>query len=501
MELTFQTSPLRFLRCFMQEVHFQEETSDTIVPDSFPDIGSIADCYADVILRGKDCRDHSVIIAGGIKGGILYLPEDDATPRCLDIYIPFTMRFDNSELSETSQVLCSMRVRSVDARMINSRKANLRVEIGCELEAFENGMEELYELVEPVSDVQTKYNTYRVDFPLETGEKSFLIQETLDFSGHPPVEQICKLRYELLQADQKVVGNKAIFKGSLICKLLYLTSDHTLHMLQHVFPYSQFCELSQEYDDENVQILPIITGFDLEPDQSATPTSATVQVHVLAQCIIRGHREIRVLSDAYSTVGMLEPVWKEYEWTACLDVQCASQTVRSRLNGEINEVFDTDVYWDYPVIRRENDTIRVSVPAMIYLLTNEQGRLQQKKVRDEAVQEFVLADHCVCHAEATPSGELYTTLIGDTAEVRCGIQISTECCAESSMRAIMGATINEEAESGDHRSMIIVRTVPADTLLWDLAKTYRTTEQEIMSANNLNTDHITDDTMIIVPVL
>ena len=38
MELAFQTNPLRFLRCSAQEVRYQEETAETIVPDYCPDI-------------------------------------------------------------------------------------------------------------------------------------------------------------------------------------------------------------------------------------------------------------------------------------------------------------------------------------------------------------------------------------------------------------------------------------------------------------------------------
>ena len=67
MELTFQTHPFSFLHCLMNEVHFQEEVSDMIVPDSYPDIDHIADCFADVILRGKECRTGSAMISGGIK--------------------------------------------------------------------------------------------------------------------------------------------------------------------------------------------------------------------------------------------------------------------------------------------------------------------------------------------------------------------------------------------------------------------------------------------------
>ena len=107
MELSFQTSPIRYLRCIMQEVHFQDESSDTIVPDSYPDIAAILDCHANVILRGKDCRDGSITVAGGIKGGILYSPEDGSPLRCLDLYIPFSMKYFAHIISTTTDAVSS----------------------------------------------------------------------------------------------------------------------------------------------------------------------------------------------------------------------------------------------------------------------------------------------------------------------------------------------------------------------------------------------------------
>ena len=93
MELTFQSHPFPYLQCLMQETHFQEETADTIIPDSYPDIDHIADCFADVVLRGKECRMGTAIISGGIKAGILYVPDTSASIQCLDVYIPFTICF------------------------------------------------------------------------------------------------------------------------------------------------------------------------------------------------------------------------------------------------------------------------------------------------------------------------------------------------------------------------------------------------------------------------
>ena len=234
MELTFQTRPFSNLHCLMNEVHFQEEVSDMIVPDSYPDIDHIAYCFADVILRSKECRAGSAMISGGIKAGILYVPEGDADIQCVDTYVPFTMRFENPEITDQTSLICSICVRSVEARVINSRKISFRIGIGCELSAFERAIEEIYEIVEKPQSLQVNKEQYRMMLPLELNEKTFLIHDAISFSGHPSASSIYKFRCELLPSEHRIVGDKAIFKGTLLCKLLYLTNDHKLHCIQQI---------------------------------------------------------------------------------------------------------------------------------------------------------------------------------------------------------------------------------------------------------------------------
>ena len=95
MELMLQTNPLCYLKTAVREVRCQEETGETLVPDGEPDIATLADCAAEVYLRGKDLREGTVTVAGGVKGTVLYLPEDGTTVRCLECYLPFTIKVEH----------------------------------------------------------------------------------------------------------------------------------------------------------------------------------------------------------------------------------------------------------------------------------------------------------------------------------------------------------------------------------------------------------------------
>ncbi len=93
MELVFEEQSIDYLRPdLFTEAAAQELTQELIVPDSYPDCGRIVFTGACAVMRGKECRDGSVVgnrrrarrtfvCAGGRSGA-----------RALSCYLPYSVR-------------------------------------------------------------------------------------------------------------------------------------------------------------------------------------------------------------------------------------------------------------------------------------------------------------------------------------------------------------------------------------------------------------------------
>ncbi len=500
MELVFQTSPMTFLQTVLQQTKTQEETAETIVPDALPDITSIADCYAYPILRGKDCRPGSVSISGGIKGAIFYTPEDGTYPRMLEIYIPFNMKFEHPKLTEQSQIQCSLRVGPPDARMINSRKALLRVEVICQIMACEEWKETKYSLEEKPEHLHLKTASYPMHLPVEMAEKSFLIQETLSpGSGAAPMGEVYKFscRPEIL--DEKLVGNKGVFKGMLHCKLLYLSENETLYLHKQQIPFSQYCDLVEDYDGETLEVHPVVTGYDLETETDAAGgKSLFLSVHILAQATIYGTQELPVIEDAYSTTDVFTPQWNTYDMKSFLDRQSETYTVRQQVSGKFQEVLDCDVYWKNPGMTNRNNQMEVAYSLKIRVLGYDpEGNLQMVQSSDEIKQVFSLGEQAFCMPCLQETGSCSASQITAGAEVRFDCMMDTACYADEEIRGLCGGTLEEGKK--DKRPSMILKTVPEGTHLWDLAKETGSTQKGIMEVNHLEQEILTEDLFLLLP--
>lgn len=503
MELNIQNSPLTYLKCVLQEVRRQEETAETVVPDTYPDIAAILDSNACAVIRGKDCRMGSLTISGGVKGGILYRPEDGSWPRCLEFYIPFSLKFENPSLTEQAQVLSDVRVTAVDGRMINSRKALLRVNLSCCITAYERAEETLYALGNVPEFLRLRQMDYAVELPLETAERSFLISDTLEIpAGNPAVEQLCKLNCQLELTDQKLVGNKAVFKGLARCKMLYQSEDHNLYVQEFQLPFSQYCELTADYDeDEQVELLPVITGYDLELESPSDARKGYLNIHALIQCVVHGKRRFQAVQDAYCTQGTLQPVWQEFSLSGTLDRPQTTQTVRHHIAGEFRQVLDCDTYADHPMAARSQDAVVINVPVSLHILGYDQnGAFCAAVGKESGSYELPLAENAQCLPRLESVGNTFVSSASDGVDARTEITIRAACTAGQAIRALAAGTLEGENVRNTAGPSVILRRAKKGSNLWDIAKAAVANEETLRQANGLEGEQLSEDRVLLIPV-
>ena len=107
----------------------------------------------------------------------------------------------------------------------------------------------------------------------------------------------------------------------------------------------------KEYDQEQVEILPLLTALSLEQEGEGDGLFLTASL--LAQCLVRGMCTVQTIVDAYTTQGIFEPEWKTIPLAGCLDRQSGMQTLRQVIAEPLGEIVDAEAYPDFPAQRRE----------------------------------------------------------------------------------------------------------------------------------------------------
>lgn len=499
MELHFETETFAYLSRVLYETQGQEETAEVIVPDSYPDVEQIIYTGAAAILRSKESRAGSLLLSGGIRAAALYAPEGDPWPRVLDAYLPFSLRIDHPAVTEALELRVCCRVRQADARMLNSRKILFRVNVSCTVEGYAPQTGEACELSDEPEELAILEQTYPLRLPHVMEEKSFLISDELALpASAEAIQRICLYDVCPVVNDQKVVGSRAVFKGDLRARFLFQTSTNELISAEQTIPYSQFLDLGEDCDEQELDVCLCVTGSEAELDLAAG--KVMLSVSLVAQALVSCVRDLDVIEDAYAIGGALTPQWKTQSLCCTLDTRTATEPFRIQLEADAaSSVLYTQVYPDTPAQSRTEAGLRIATPLRLQVLyLDREGIVRAVEGRIEVAVETALNEDAQCSAWVSVC-DVMATPAGNTVEIRGTAVFDLAFYAPQTLRALCGGIIETAAVDGD-RPAVILRAAPAAMSIWELAKQYGTGVETIQRANHLTADEVEAGKMLLIPM-
>lgn len=500
MELTFHDAPLQYLQELAWDTVYQEETAEVIVPDSMPDIGRIVDCCGTVMIRSKEWNGNTAVISGAVQAAALYVPEGGGELNRMEAYLPFTLRREIGEQEMGGALLCDCWLRSLDARMLNSRKVLVRANPGFRLIALCPREQMLAQPDGLPEQIQLRQNTYTMLLPVSCGEKSFPINDELTLpESAPGVDKILKSTFSVAVEESKMVGAKAVFKGEIRLHLLYQSADGTLHTYNGQMPFSQYAEMERESENGEAWVLTAINDAEVDTDGQIDSHRLLLTMTLLAQICVMEPIQVTLAEDAYALSGKLEPHWQKFGLRARLDRQQLHANAEWSTAVEASQVLDAQVLLDRPAVRRDGESLWAVAGANVSLLYYDpEGQLQGKSLHGEVSCTTKLAESGLCRADARPVQAPAADLRGDEAVVQMPVDFCLSSYAAREWQNLSGGEFTPDAQRQRRPSVVVCRA--KEEPLWELAKRNRTTVAAIEAANALRGDGPHEGEILLIPL-
>ena len=497
MELVFQENRRDYLRRIMDETAAQEQTVDLVVPDSIADCDRVVDAFGTVLIRSEECSSGSASVAGVVQAGVLFVSEDGVT-QCMTAQIPFSFRKDFGAEQAECTMQCRCQLKSMDARMLNSRKILLRAGIVCTMTVYAREPLVTYEPEEPAPNLQLKQTTLPLRMPVGLGEKSFALNEELETGA--PMSRLLKWMSRIRIGEQRLVGNKAVFKGEFLVHALYSDPDEALHTHDWTVPFSQYAEMEREYDEDSDVLTALSpTSVELEPDFGNG--RLYLSANLLAQCTAVGPQTVRVIEDAFCTDAELKPQWCDWALSGLLDSQSFRETAVAAGDQAAKSVVDVWVYPDEVSKMRTDGRIRLELPLNCSVLyTDGDGALQGRMLRTSVTMETELAEESRCAVTGIDCGEAFSAAGENGIELRLPVSVTVESSAEHRLRGLSGGEIEPLPASAEPRPAVILRRTDGEEEIWEIAKSLRTPMAAIREANDLEGPTAPANTMLLIPM-
>lgn len=499
MELQFHTNKIPCLRQLKAESQTQEQTQELRLNDGMPDVGRVLCAWGQVMVRGKEWRGDDMGINCGVMAWVLYAPEDGSQAQCVECWIPMSMKWDIPDTGVDGTILCQGLLRSVDARTLSSRKLMVRATVGMTAEAYVPFEAVSYTPEQVPEDIQLHQKTYPVTFACEAGEKAFMIDEELTLpASAPALEKLVRWSLQNEVTDQKVLGDKAVFRGNSALHILYRTPEGAMAAWDFEIPFSQYTELQQEYGHQaQVQILPMVTSMEIEPSEQGR---LRLKAGLSGQYMVYDTQDVTVVEDAYSPDRAVTVNTENVEIPSILERQ--SQRVRAEQTAPFgsSRVADVAFYPGCPRKQRKPNEMDLELPGIFQTLYYDtEGVLQASSAHWQGDMSVALGDNAQIAVWCSQSGKPQASAGEDSTVLRGEMLLDTVTSAMEAMPMVTGLTVGEPSPKDPARPSLILRKAGQEGL-WEIAKKCGSTVSAIQQANDLQGDP-DPDKMLLIPVL
>lgn len=504
MKLEFNRTEHSHYELVQDAVYSREETLEMIVPDACPDIVQITDTYGFCCLTRREMTDSGVLLAGTVKVTLFYLPEGADGLRKLETELPFQHLTECGQGNSNCRLLANAAVIMAETRMMNPRKVLIRVDLR---EAVQIYRPELLSVCSSMMGedglgLQQRIEHYQTAFALEPMEKLFSMEETLTLpSGKSPAAELLRLRPRACCTEARLIGSKLVFKGSVALDLLLQGEDGTLSTAAFELPLSQMMEAGGAGEGATFQIGIQVLDWQFGP-LSADGRAVSITLDLAAQAVLYENMPVALVTDAYSISYPITAQKEQLTFQRLSDQTTLRQPIRILLETEesVRTICDCHAELGLLQVSREGEQVVLTVPAMATVLFNsEQGSYGAQRTNFSVTAQHPMSGEgkLTCSYEVT---QLEALPAATGIELRGTVELHLRCRQFFQAEGLSEVELDQEhpLDHGQQPSVVLRRPARGEDL-WNIAKRYSTTVEEICGANDLTEEQLSDGQMLLIP--
>ncbi len=511
MELKTRSATITTMESLPPILQEQGVELDYVLPDYYPDVCKLVKCLITPTIVSKNLNGSRLSYELRADIRILYCGEGNHILQC----VTQTMHFSRSaELPAGENLSVQLRAVTdyVNCRAVSSRRLDVRGAVTIHIRPCAECQEEV---LSDVPEKSMQLCRIPVTYPQERmqAEKMLILSEELELgSTKPPVLHIVRCEARPVEQSQKIVSGKLMVQGSLQVSLLYACEkdgDGSLEPMQFRIPYSQVLELDAVTEEDHCNVTVHVIACDLKP-----VADAGGEVRVL-RCEAELHLEASALRMA--TESLICDAFSTSHPCICTpaELSCAGAPLPFSQVFPCDTMFPCEdgvpecVYAAWCDVKNlsskpEEGQLVLSGMLQYNVLLRESGGMPRLMEKEEPFEHIVPMEglgkeDCLCIHAHTDNCSYTLTGQGEIA-------VKAELCAEGTIRhsrkiqVLREITVQDEiSHPGNYALKLYFGR--AQEKIWDIAKRCHTSVEAIMEENDLTGETLTEDGMLLIPIV
>lgn len=465
-------------------------SAETIVPDYCPDIERIVAAESCLLLRSCEAAEGEVRVSGTLRMSVLYVPQGERRLRALHYALPVEAAFEARLNDGCAQVCVRGEAASVEVRAVNPRKLFTTAALTLTARPYCRTELALCSAVEGAEEhgVQLLRRTQELSLICAVQEREFPFTDEVALpAAREGVREILLCCAEPRLTESRCVGGKVLLKGVLHTQLLYTTESEGVETFSAQLPFSWVLDGAEGASDAEVNL----RLAELQTRVSADDTRTVTLTAVVAVCAaLRRTASASCIVDLYGIGEEPEAKTRPLTFTASAERLVRQVAVRETVEtgSEVRSVLHAGVSFAPVAVTREGGALTLRTTAEVRLLfLDEEGSFASAHRRIDLSARAEAPEDAAVRAAARCTDDISCVNALGGVELRFPVELSAWICREGQLPGLVSLqTHPRPAEDGPVPSLILRER--GESSLWSLAKACRTTVDDILRANELESE-------------
>ena len=473
--------------------------TEAVVPDKKSDVYDIVKTEGYIALKKVEVADGKLVCRGSFNYNVIYITDDKNTVSNVDGKIDINEVIDKDNIVQDMEYMLYPEIEHVDCTIMNERKIRVGALINIKGSLFEKQRLDIVKDVSQVEGIQKhrKEVSYQDIVGIEKSES--VIRDTITINTEE-IQSIISMNPYVRIKESRVSDNKVIIGGVLNINPLACTYDGDLVELDRVdIDFTQFIEVPGVCDGMVEETLLSIGDFNYIFKQNADSNTGMLDIDCTISSKVKVTDEVtrEVLQDAYSPQKVIKFDHRLIELNKILASESESFVVRESLRNENEDIQIKDIVSVCPTISIENsyvedeksiiqgiiklDVLYVPVEGLriVYKISEEIPFEHDIEIQDLRDSSAVFNTVCIEKVEAD--------LNRDQIDISVKVKRFIEAVDKKSESFIIKGEDHGDYDLSKAPSIIVYICKEGDNL-WNIAKKYNTTEEEIAELNDIKCD-------------
>lgn len=484
-----------------------EVEGDAIVNDIKPDILNVISVNGNVSIYKREVLDGKIKLEGAVNVYVIYLADDETgSVRSLNTSVDFAKSFDFDECRKEMDLDETLNVKNIECKVINSRKINIRAFLDLNIKLYSNDNVDIINDVNSLENgIQCLNDTLDINSLVGNGCTKALARDTILIDNTDNLAEILKSDITITNKDIKISYNKILAKADIELKIMYLTEDNRIQMVQRSIPVMGFVDIQNVSDTNTCNTKYRLRNVIIKPNNTEEH-SINVEVEVEISCSVYERKQINVIQDLYSPTNTLN--FTKRQVTALVSKEnlqevCSIQEAVSVPEIANNKIYDVCVK---PNIQKESVTNgRIEFEGTVELEflyeANNLSRFDSKTTNlpiNFSVNNANIKEGMTLNTNIEIKTQNFVVLNDGNIETKLELLFEILVSRNEKINVIDNIDIEEKRECNQY-SMVIYFVKPKDTL-WEIAKKFDSTVEEIAQVNEIeNVNSIMPGMQLFIP--